>query len=337
MENINILNKLGSGMLGDVYLCTVKNNNYALKIEKISPKNLNYDLSIQEWREIDFSQSFANYYPEQFITLCAHDIKKDNKNRKYNYSNKRFSNKVIQRLKEKTVSKYAIRKLYTLVDDTLKSVIDTLTLKQLFSTIVQISYICYLMQTKGYSHNDLHIKNIGIINVNPGRQIDILNKKVTSHGIHIKALDFGISLHEKYGLNKEEMFVHKYGLINDINRFIIRLIKFDFISDDDPNFDAQDEQIKKIYNWNDEPKIFDEFINSKDYECVEEFGVNKYDRFYLYQILFPEKFQRMILGKKFKKVSLPIPRIDMIDILFIFKNKLNLKTIMKYFIKKANS
>lgn len=330
MENINIINKIGNGMLGDVYLCSISEKYYALKIEKIEQANINYNLSIQEWRETEFSESFANNYPEQFVTLYSYDVIEDcSVQRTYNYNAHNFSQKVLKRLQNKSKSNYIIRRLYSLVDDNLKNVINTFTKKQIYSTIVQIAYICYLMQSKGYSHNDLHTKNIGVIHVEPHTYINISNKKLCSNGIHIKALDFGIALHEKYGLTETEKYVHNNGLINDINKFLIRLVTFE-------KNDGCNNGCNKIFNWNDEPKIFEEFINSKEYIVLEDFAVNKYDKFYLFQILFPEQFQKMLLKNHFTQTFKPIIKIDLCDLLFIFKNKLNLKTVMKYFIKLAN-
>lgn len=331
MENINIINKIGSGMLGDVYLCSIYTNHYALKIEKIEKKNINYDLSVQEWREIEFSQSFANNYVEQFITLCDYDIVEDTQERICHHNTNKFSQKMIERLKNKSVSKYAIRRLYSLVDDNLKNVIDNFTKKQLYSTIAQVAYICYLMQSNGYSHNDFHTKNIGVIHVSNDTYINISNKKLQTHGIHIKALDFGIVLHEKYGLTETEKIIHNYDLINDINKFLIRLITFEKINT------GKNKVVTKIFNWNDKPDIFNEFIISREYNLLEYFAVNKYDKFYLFQLLCPEKFQKMLLGENYVQLSKPITRIDLCDLLFIFKNKLNLKLIIKYFIKLANN
>ncbi len=330
-------------MLGDVYLCSVSNNYYALKIEKIEHKNIKYNLAVQEWREIEFSQSFGNNYTEQFIKLCDYDVIEDIQERVCHYSTNKFSQKIIKRLKNKSISKYAIRRLYSLVDNNLKSVINTLTKKQLYSTIVQVAYICHIMQSKGYSHNDFHTKNIGVVHVSNDTCINISNKKLQTHGIHIKALDFGIVLHEKYGLTEGEKFMHNYGLINDINKFLIRLVIFkqaDIVDDADDANDANNTNtniVTKIVNWNDEPDLFDEFITLKEYSLLENFAVNKYDKFYLFQLLCPEKFQRMLWGQKYTQLSKPITRIDLCDLLFIFKNKLNLKVVMRYFIKLANN
>lgn len=344
MERLIIDKKIGSGLLGDVYMCSIDKVNYAIKLEKIEENNLEYNLKHHEWREIEFSRSFGNFHSEYFVTLCFYDIINKKfmiSNENYNdyitncvnktksFDKNKFSDKIIKRLESKEKSEFIIRRLYSLVDDTLKSVIDSITMKQLYSIIVQISHICFLLRSNGYSHNDLHTKNIGIIKTSADEYIKISNKRVCSHGIKIKVLDFGTVMHEKYNLNETELFIHKNGLINDINRFLIRLITFDSTC-----------KIKKIFNWTDIPDIYDNFfelINENEAKVLNTFGINKQDKFILLQLLFPEKFQKILLSDNFTSVSVPKLKIDLIDFLFIFKNKLDLKKIMKYFIKLANN
>ena len=77
INNFKIEKLLGYGVYGTSYIVTNKNKKYALKIEKISEKNLNYNLSTNDWRDIEFSQNFANNYPDQFIYLYKYDLLKN--------------------------------------------------------------------------------------------------------------------------------------------------------------------------------------------------------------------------------------------------------------------
>ena len=77
LDNYKIEKELGSGMIGTTYLVELNLKKYALKIEKISPENLEPNTKYQEWREIEFSEKFGNLYPEQFITLYSYDIKEN--------------------------------------------------------------------------------------------------------------------------------------------------------------------------------------------------------------------------------------------------------------------
>lgn len=51
---------------------------------------------------------------------------------------------------------------YEYVDTTL----DKLKLNELYSILIQLSYIIYIMNKHGYTHNDLHMNNIGIKKTN---------------------------------------------------------------------------------------------------------------------------------------------------------------------------
>lgn len=333
MNNIKIIKKIGQGMLANVYLCELDKNQYALKVEKIPENNIEFDLSVQEWREVDFSYCFANNYPNHFVTLCKHSVEEldddSSDESEENYVVKKYKIKgdycksTKNRLKKKNKSNFYMKRLYTLVDDVLKNVIDDLSKEQLYSVTIQVAFICFVMQIHGYTHNDLHLKNIGIIWTND-EHITLIDKKIKTYGIHVKALDFGIVLHNKYFLNKDETQIHKYGLVNDINRFVIRLVKFEYIEGND---------VVKIIGWNDYPDTFDEFVSSSDYYLVEDRGINPYDRFYIYQMLYPDNFQKMFLKTKYKKTNKPIFRYDLEHILYIFKHKLDLRKIMKYFYK----
>ena len=323
MEDIVIINKLGAGMLGDVYLCSYKNNHYALKIEKILVADVDYDVAKQEWREVDFSYSFGNSYPESFVTLCKHDIVRDYVKKKYVLKNKNMSDYVKNRLKMKSKSKYSIRKLYSLIHNTLKDEINQLSTNQLYSVILQVIYICNLMKEHGYTHNDLHTKNIGIIHTDKNKTMNMFGRTIKTFGIQIKLIDFGFCLHEKYGLSEDELFIHKYGLENEINRLLIRLVKFD-----------KAHKVNKIFSWSETPDIYDNFVESKCYRTIEDFGINDYDRFSIFQILLPEVFQKMLLKDNFIKVNKPMTLIDTMDILFIFKNKADIDKILKYLVEK---
>jgi RIO-like serine/threonine protein kinase len=70
-DNIKITNKiLGIGMNGTVYLAKDSNNNkYALKIQKIFPKEVKKDLSQRLWREIYFADNLSRKYPDQFYAI----------------------------------------------------------------------------------------------------------------------------------------------------------------------------------------------------------------------------------------------------------------------------
>ena len=73
IDKYKIIKELGNGMVGTTWLVTLNKKKYALKIEKISEENLEFNTKYPEWREIDFSEKFGNNYPEQFVKLIQYN------------------------------------------------------------------------------------------------------------------------------------------------------------------------------------------------------------------------------------------------------------------------
>ena len=200
INNLILENKLGSGMVGTTYLAIYKKKKYAVKIEKIAEYKKDYNLKFQDCREIEFSLNFANNYPEQFIYLYAYDII-DNCPHIQEYPGGSFPThlppQVLKSLKEKLDSNFCIRKVYSLIDTTASKIFPTLTVKQLYSYVAQVAYIIWLMNSNGYTHNDLHGENIGVMYVNKNKKITIFDNIIPTFGIQFKAIDYGNVLNYK--------------------------------------------------------------------------------------------------------------------------------------------
>jgi hypothetical protein len=92
--------------------------------------------------------------------------------------------------------------------------------------------------------------------------------------------------------------------------------------------------INKInYNYDEQFKIF---LKSKEYKIVKYLSDNENDRFYIYSILFPEKFQRNILKNKFVNVIKPIMHCELFYLLYFIKSYKNIHDIIHYFSCKLN-
>jgi len=328
INKLKIEKKLGSGMAGAVFLVSSTKKNekkeYALKIEKISEKYIDSNLKSRDWREIEFSINFANKYPEQFIYLYKYDIIKNCKhiqqNEELNYIEhlKKLPLEAQKYFIEKNKSNYCVRKIYSLVDDNLHNIFDTLTKKQIYSMIAQISYILYLMKQNGYTHNDLHTQNIGVKKTSK-KYLSILGNKIPIIEYQYKAIDFGMVLHKKYKLNKNEKELFEDNKKNEINRLLKKLVTIE-----------KNDKIKKLINIEDNPMLLKKFIKSDDYYLVKDYGINDIDRFFIYQILYPENAQKMILGKDYTVTYKINFRCDLVDILYFFNNKLDLPKIIKF-------
>ena len=317
INKFNLIKKLGSGMVGTTYLSEYNNKKYALKIEKISEKNLEPNLSTRDWRDIEFSENFANKYPDQFIYLYKYDIIKDCKHVQEYPNNKipeYLPKDVIKSLQDKQKSNYCIRKVYSLIDDNFSNIYKTLTKDQFYSFIGQVSYIYLLLQKKGYTHNDFHGENIGALYVDKNKKLDILNYKFPTFGIQFKSLDFGMVLHDKYKMNKEEKIMHKYYQKEELTRSIRKLVSF---------------ENSKLLTSDKNPTLFKEIQNHFLFKSTEKFLTDKEDRYILFQIFHPEEFQKLLLKDKFIKTNYPILKVDLIDFIYMLRNKTNPKKIIK--------
>lgn len=330
-DNFTIIEKVGKGMQGKVYKIKFDDGTQmALKIEKIANKYLEpqmlHSTKVREWRDIEF-QSFANTYPDQFTEMYDYDYQDGCV---YEYSSgyyKRFEKlpddiKIIY--KEKEEGTYCIRKLYYYVDTILQYVGKT-TLAQEYSMCTQMIYAFHLMQLNGYVHGDIHIQNIGVNYVDPTKTLKILNVNLKTFGRQVRLFDFGRVLNTKYELNEEELLLYKYEIKNEINKYISLLVSF-----------RGKKQNLYLIQWNKNLDFFNEWLKSDQAKLVQDYGSNDFDRYLIYQMLYPEMFQRKYYGNEYKGTCQLHTKIKLNDILFIFKNKENLEMILRYMINKTN-
>ena len=110
---------------------------------------------------------------------------------------------VRQDLIKKNKSKHCLRKIYTLIDGILSDIIDNLTQKDLYSMIIQITYIFYLLHKNNYTHCDLHSQNIDYINSDK-KYLKILKYNVPlANKRQYLAIDFGKVLSPRFKLTKK--------------------------------------------------------------------------------------------------------------------------------------
>ena len=309
LDKLNIIKELGYGYNATVYLVEYKNKLYAYKIEKISEKNIPF---IDE--EINFSLKFANKYNTQFIKLYKYDII-DNCTHKQKLKSKleNLSEKQI----EKRKSKYCFIRLYSLVDTTLGDRNLKLDQNQVYSLIIQMSYINYLLHKYKYYYGDLNLANIGVVKTNK-KNIKIMNKNIPTFGYIYKVIDFG-------SVRKISKDSNNTNNLYELNQFIsYYLIDYN-----------------KLYSKSHKLKIniFDNsfndiFLQSEEYNVIKLYTDDESLQMTLYTIIYPEKYQKMVFGSKYNnKVIYPTLRCSINDILFLIKNKYKINSIIKYFIQ----
>ena len=241
MEHIKILKTLGSGMFGTTYRVRneIDNKIYALKRQKILKSYIEKSTKYYMWREIYFYSWINNHIikSDQKFFMKMIDYKFysncDYLNDKY-FKEDFINNKLIKKMIK---SKHCLDLLVDLKDGTInqltqstqstQSIKTKLNSKQLYSMIIQCSYICYLMNKSGYSHNDLHYGNIAYTKVDKDSLIKIVidNKQYLfkSYGYQFSVIDYGLILHKKFILTKKEKNTYQNNMIynKDMKSFYI--------------------------------------------------------------------------------------------------------------------
>lgn len=207
---------LGTGFSGSTYLVKIKGKERALKIQHVFEKDL-LNKKSQIWNEIKFYKYVSDYYPlfkkfysYKIITDC--DFRKNNKSIGLVVSNK-------DEYKKLQESKYCIEYLTSYEKDTLSKILDKLSIKQIYSLILQLLCGIKILQKKKYTHNDLNINNI---TYNKTKKkyiiIKINNKKykIPVYNYIYTIIDYGAVKIQPKKFNKSQ----------DINNLILNIEKY---------------------------------------------------------------------------------------------------------------
>lgn len=146
LSKYSIIQELGYGMFATVYkIQTPNKKKYALKIQHIKKNDINPNPNPNPkssvWKEINFSINFANKYPIQFIKLYEYDfIDKCNIKQKYSFDVSQFPLSLQKKFAQLSSSPYCVRMVYDLVDGNLYELDGKLSVPQIYSMIIQLTY-----------------------------------------------------------------------------------------------------------------------------------------------------------------------------------------------------
>ena len=232
-------------------------------------------------------------------------------------------------------SPYCSVKLWSIIDDTLlKLLIPKLMIskKVLYDLFIQIVYIVFLMNNAGYVHNDFHVGNIGYVKTDK-KTVNILGYNILTHGYLIKAIDYGLVLHDKYTLSKDER-------INYENAYDLLMVFYMF------SIEPKTEKIAgKVWDWCNEWSKPIKILKKEKKELEKylpegkKFNKDNYDFIIdkLYKLIEWKKWQHHILGDNTIHGLEPSYLIPLNDMLFLIKNIYNPKKILEYFISFSKS
>jgi hypothetical protein len=324
MDNYEIIEPLGYGMHGTVYLVKDNDGNeYAMKVEQILEKDLQENFKSPVFREIDFANVMSTKYPQQFMKIYKYENKRCDYVHELSPDKwKSLDEHATSYYRELFASPYCSIKITTIINEMLHNIIYKMTDKNIiYDLFVQVVYIAYLINKEGYYHRDLHPKNIGVIYTDE-EFIRIYNKNIPTHGYILQAIDYGMVLHGKYDLNDVEydQLTHDNDLYQNIYKIIFKIMLKNLVDkqiDINQIVPISKKHKKKI------KKIIYKFKSNKDtYTYFEEL---------LYKILFFDKFQEQLgIDDKVELFNF----LSIKDVKYIFKHYNNLEKILTYLMKK---
>jgi hypothetical protein len=198
-----ITNKISSGSEGTIYKISYNDKIYAMKISNINKNDIENSLASPHWREIFFARYMDHKYPNQFMKLYASKIIQCRKNYTIIDINNIYPRSLRKMYHDRITSGYCSIKIYNFIDYTLTDIIGQLDLMQIYSGIVQLAYIIYLIRKEKFIHNDFGPNNVGIKKTSK-TYINIHNYRIPTYGYVYVALDYGKILHHNFILSKNE-------------------------------------------------------------------------------------------------------------------------------------
>ncbi len=315
IDSYKIIKELGYGFMGTVYLVEKNNKKYAMKIEHVLESDI-INKNSKVFRENRFYEKFANKYPQYFVIMKDFDII-DNCTHIQKYPPS-FTDKFDNIIKNLANSKYCTRRIITLINNSLKSIIHTLTPNQIYSAIIQIHYITNLLHKNKYVQVDASIANVGYIKTDI-KYIKIDNHMIPTFGYIYKLYDFGSVLHIS------DTTVSNFNFIK--NKELLKIASYLY---------ENSIQYIDIYS---KKKYINSIMDSPEFEDIKNIlkkpARSPYIYIRMYEILNNEKFKELINLEKENRnpIKFYIPQED---ILYYIKeiNNNNFNNIINYFLAK---
>jgi serine/threonine protein kinase len=200
-SKIKVIKKLGSGMLGTVYLIEYKNKKYAMKVQKILEEEKTKNIKYPIWRELLFYRDVDKMPQESqkfFCHLHGYKIQECGKYKHIRPKNIPQNSIYVEYFKKMNISNRCIILIIDYLGETsLYDYLQTkLSTKKIYNILFQICEINKILSDMNYSHNDLHPSNLMVTQ--------------TKNGIQLVAIDYGNMTNASYGKafsnNSEEYY-----------------------------------------------------------------------------------------------------------------------------------
>lgn len=325
LSNYSIIQELGYGIFATVYkIKTLNKKKYALKIQHVVKSDLKPNLKSSIWREINFSINFGNKYPTQFVKLYEYDfINRCELKQKYSFDISTFPNNLQKKFNKLSSSPYCIRVVYDLIEGNLYELEDKLSVKQIYSMIIQLTYTIQLLHSANYIHGDIHNKNVGWIKTGKTTKIKLGKLNVSTNGYIFKLIDYGMVMNKSNKMTKKEKVEFENNLRNELVllvHFMVDSVIYDYINENNIDIDFY--------------CVYTKFKKTRFYNLISKYSSNDVVQMFLFDILFPSQYQSIAFGSHYTHT---IPRklfIPFEDIEYFILNYKTPNLIIKYFNNK---
>ena len=188
--------------LGTVFEGKFKKKPCVWKIEHVTKKDEENQKSMI-WNELHFSLDFANKHPNHFMKLLHYHFGDCTKVQlrpppPFTYAEH------VKKVNAIQAEGICLHKAYSKMDVVLLNVFKELSLKQIYSFILQLIHTLRLMHENHYVHGDLHSGNIGGVKTTALARKKLGSVVIPTHGYDWKLIDFGLTLHRKNAVTKEQ-------------------------------------------------------------------------------------------------------------------------------------
>lgn len=163
--DIKFIKELGSGGNGTVYLIESNKQKLIYKLERLDIYNKNTPLQSEYYRQIEFNEDIAKYYPDKFMTLLSYGVILNclYKHPKHEELIKKYFGDRLRRYIRKNSQPncyFLIYKPY--LDGSYRDIRDKIKKnpKLFLDFMYQIISSLNILRKKGYVHNDTNLDNI---------------------------------------------------------------------------------------------------------------------------------------------------------------------------------
>ena len=194
-------NVISKRYLATIFEGTFNKKKCVWKIEHVSKEEFENKNS-RPYKEINFSTEFGNKHPDHFMQLLNFYFDDCSQIQLSNLPTI-WTKALKQEVTNKIKANICVHKAYTKMDVVLNEVVEKLTLKQIYSMILQTNYALELLRKNKYMHGDFHFGNVGAIKTTQATK-KLGDITVPTLGFDWKLIDFGETINQKKASKEEK-------------------------------------------------------------------------------------------------------------------------------------